>query len=290
MKTKEWMAFISLGLAWGSSFLWIKIALEELGPFTLVAFRLGFGLLGLIAVVLYNRPAFPKQKRSWGILAMIGLTNVTLPFILITWGEVHIDSAVASILNSTVPLFTAVFAHFWLAEDRLSLKRLGGLALGFVGVMVLLGLSFENEGDFQMNLLGQGAVLLAAVLYAGSAIMMRKNIMSSTPMVQSFLQVMFASAFVWPTALVVETPFLMPQSPLVWGALVWLGIIGSCIAYLLYFYLLREVGPTRATMVTYLLPVVGVLLGWLFLDENLSWNLVLGVGLILGSMVIVNKK
>jgi hypothetical protein len=105
LKIKDWLAFILLGLAWGSSFLWIKIAVQEVDPFTLVAFRLLFGILGLLAVVAINRPAWPKDRRLWLALALLGLTNTAIPFVLISWGELYIDSAVAALFYASSPVF-----------------------------------------------------------------------------------------------------------------------------------------------------------------------------------------
>ena len=134
MKLKEWSAFILLGLVWGSSFLWIKIALREIGPFTLVAFRLLFGLIALLAIMRLQRQTFPRDRRTLLAFLFLGVFNTALPFVLISWGETSIDSALASILNGTMPLFTIVIAHFWLHDEKITLTRLGGLIVGFVGV------------------------------------------------------------------------------------------------------------------------------------------------------------
>ena len=153
MKTKDWAAFIALSLAWGSSFLWIKIGLQELGPITLVALRLLFGILGLLVVVAYNRPKFPDNRRLWGALAILGIIQTALPFLLITWGQQFIDSVVAAILNSTVPLFTMLLAHWYLQDDRLTLQRVIALLIGFIGVVVLL--VRDLDGGTQSSLLGR---------------------------------------------------------------------------------------------------------------------------------------
>ncbi len=173
MKSKDWLAFLALGAIWGSSFLWIKIAVQEIGPFTLVAFRLLFGLLGLSVVAAYTRPEFPKQRRMWLILTIIGFTNNALPYVMISWGEQYIDSAVAAILNSTTPLFAMVFAHLFLRDDRLTLPRLVGILVGFAGIVILV--SRDLLSGLQINLLAQLAVLLASVLYAGTSVFARKT-------------------------------------------------------------------------------------------------------------------
>lgn len=288
MKTKNWLAFLGLSLAWGSSFLWIKIALEEVGPFTLVALRLFFGLAGLAVVAAIRRPAWPRGRQLWLALVVLGITNTALPFILISWGEVYIDSAVASILNSTVPLFTALIAHLFLSDDRLTRLRIVGMLIGFGGVVTVL--SRDTGGGLEANLLGQAAVLLASLLYAFSAVFARRNTKGISPLVQSIVPLAVADSIVWAGTALVEAPVRMPELPITWGALLWLGLIGSCLAYLLYFYLLHAIGPTRATMVTYTFPVIGVALGVAFLGEVLDWQLGLGGALVVASIVIVNRK
>lgn len=288
MKLKDWLAFAALGLAWGSSFLWIKIAVAEVGPFTLVALRLLFGVLGLLAVVAYKRPAWPGRGPVWRALVIIGLANTAIPFVLISWGELYIDSAVAAVLNSTVPLFTMVIAHLFLSDDRLTSMRLFGLLIGFVGVVILL--LRDLEGGFGGSALGQGAVLLAAMFYAGSSVYARRYTRNVTPVVHSLVPLIAADAALWLVTPLVESPLNLPDLPLTWLAIAWLGLIGSCLAYLLYFYLLHSIGPTRTTLVTYVFPLVGVALGVLFLNELLDWNLLVGGSLVMGSIAVVNSR
>jgi drug/metabolite transporter (DMT)-like permease len=288
MKPKDLLAFIGLSLAWGSSFYWIKIAVGEVGPFVLVAFRLLFGILGLAVVLFFNRPIAPLDRRTWQNLLILGITNTALPFVLISWAEQHIDSAVASILNSSVPLFTMVIAHFALTDDRMTPRRVLGLLVGFAGVVVLT--VRDIGGDVRLNLLAQGAMILAVLFYAGSSVMARRNTKGLQPAVQALIPLLSAEAFITTGALLVESPIQFPTLPMTWIALIWLGLIGSCLAYLFYFYLLHSIGPTRATMVTYTFPVVGVALGVLLLGETLDIYLVTGAVLILGSLLIVNRK
>jgi drug/metabolite transporter (DMT)-like permease len=288
LKPKDWLAFILLGLAWGTSFLWIKIAVQEIGPFLLVALRLLFGILGLTVVVIYTRPAWPKERRLWMALAVLGITNTALPFVLISWGEQYIDSAVAAVLNSTVPLFTMLIAHFTLRDDRITATRLIGLLVGFAGIIILL--SRDLVSGAQANLLGQAAVLLAALFYAGSSVFARKNTQGLTPMVQALVPLVVADALMWLVTPLVEAPLALPSLPLTWLAIAWLGLIGSCLAYLLFYYLLHSVGPTRTTLVTYVFPVVGVVLGVVFLNELLDWQLFVGGAMVVGSIVLVNMS
>ena len=294
MKPKDWLAFIALSLAWGSSFFWIKIAVTEIGPFLLVALRLLFGLLGLAVVVLLRRPAWPKDRRAYWALLILGLTNTALPFVLISWAEQHIDSAVAAILNSSVPLFTMLIAHFVLSDDRMTRQRVFGLLVGFIGVIVLT--LRDLSGDVRLNLLAQAAMLLAVLFYAGSSVFIRRNTQGISPIVQALVPLIIADALIWAGALAAESPLQFPQIGQTWFALAWLGLIGSCLAYLLYYYLVHSIGPTRATMVTYTFPIVGIVLGVYVLPllgypaEVLDLNLVAGTVLILGSLLIVNRR
>lgn len=288
MKAKNWLALITLGVLWGSSFLWIKIALDEIGPFLLVAIRLVFGAVALLAMLTFRHPALPRDWRPWGVLALLGLTNTALPFVLITWGEQYIDSGLTAILNGTVPLFSLIIAHFALDDEHITLNRAGGLLVGFVGVIVLVGPTLGS--GLRGRLLGQLAVLAAAFFYAVSSVIAKKGLKDVPPMVQAAATVAVADALAWGAALGVEGPLMLPALPLTWFALAWLGILGSCVAYLLYFYLIQQIGAARSTMVTYIIPVVGVALGVIFLGEQLSWALGLGATLVVSGIWIVNAK
>jgi len=287
MKLRDWVTFWTLGLIWGSSFLWIKIALDNVGPFTLVAWRLLIGVAGLALVVLFRRPTFPRGRRIYGLLALLGVTNTALPFLLISWGEQSIDSAVASILNGTVPLFAMVFAHFALQDDRMTRARVAGLILGFLGVIVLMSGDLV-PGEVRTGGLGQLAVLVASILYAFSTVFARKNLHGLSPVVQSFVPLVVADLFIWTGAVAIEAPVLAPTSGLTWFALVWLGLLGSCVAYLLLFTLLHRVGPTRTTMVTYVFPVVGLVLGIVFLQEPVTPSLLIGAAMVVAGILVVN--
>jgi len=287
MKLRDWVTFWTLGLIWGSSFLWIKIALDNVGPFTLVAWRLLIGVAGLALVVLFRRPTFPRGRRIYGLLALLGVTNTALPFLLISWGEQSIDSAVASILNGTVPLFAMVFAHFALQDDRMTRARVAGLILGFLGVIVLMSGDLV-PGEVRTGGLGQLAVLVASILYAFSTVFARKNLHGLSPVVQSFVPLVVADLFIWTGAVAIEAPVLAPTSGLTWFALVWLGLLGSCVAYLLLFTLLHRVGPTRTTMVTYVFPVVGLVLGIVFLQEPVTASLLIGAAMVVAGILVVN--
>lgn len=290
MKPREWVAFLVLGLTWGSSFLWIKIAVQEVGPFTLVAFRLLFGALGLLAVVLTRRPRLPANRQLWLAMVVLGVTNTAVPFVLISWGEQFIDSGVASILNATVPLFTMLIAHFFLHDERITRMRAFGLVVGFAGILVLFGREPGAQGAGSSRLLGELAGLAAAVSYAGSSVFARRVLRNVSPLLQATVTVAVADGLVWLAVPLVESPFRAPSTPLTWFALAWLGLLGSCLAYVLYYFLIQNVGSTRTTMVTYLLPVIGVALGVVFLGEQLSARLALGTALVIAGIWVVTTN
>ena len=285
MKTKHWIIFITLGIIWSSSFLWIKIAIEEMGPMTLVAYRVLFGLLFGIAVILIQREKMPRTLKAWTPLLVLGLTNVAIPFFLISWGEKTIDSGVASILDATVPLFTIVVAHFLLHDDKMTVQKVVGLLIGFAGVVVLMS---KDIGSSAGSLLGQGAVILASAFYAGSSIYARKFTEDTSGIFRSMGPLVSATAVMWLASFFFESPVHVPDQSIIWIALLWLGILGSGVAFVMLFYLIHEIGPTRTTMVTYLFPLGGVTLGVIFLHETLTWEIVVGAVLILASLVVAN--
>lgn len=294
MKLKEWGAFALLGLIWGSSFLWIKIAVQDTGPFTLVAFRLLFGLLGLLVIVAVQRPAIPRDPKVLLAFLFMGVFNTALPFTLISWGETRIDSGLASILNGTVPLFTIIIAHFWLHDEKITAPRIGGLVVGFVGVVILVSRDF-GPNALEGNILGQLAVIAASISYATAITFSRRHLRGQSPVVQSMMVLLIADAIMWlaipavqGVAPELDFPNRLPVQPLAWFAIAWLGVLGSCLAYLLFFYLINSWGPTRASLVTYVFPIIGLILGIIFLNEHADWRLVVGSLLVVGGIGVVN--
>ncbi len=289
MRLREWGAFWLLGSIWGSSFLWIKIAVGEIGPATLAAIRLLFGLLGLLAVMRLQRQAFPRPTTHLPAYLFMGAFNTAIPFVLISWGETRIDSGLAAILNATVPLFTIVIAHFWLSDERITATRLAGLLVGFTGVVVLMSRDLGMAG-ITHSIWGQMAVLAASASYALAATFTRRHLRGHPPLLQATMVVLFADLFVWLTVGAWERPLRLPALPITWFALAWLGLLGSCAAYLLYFYLINAWGPTRASLVAYVFPVIGLLLGIVFLSEAADWRLLAGTVLVVAGIAVVNLR
>ena len=285
MKLKHWLVFILLGAIWSSSFMWIKIAVQEIGPITLVAFRVLFGLLFGIIVIYIQRIHWPRTLKEWTPLFVLGITNIAIPFFLISWGEQSIDSAVASILNATVPLFTILIAHYLLRDDKMTVPKVAGLLMGFAGVVILMS---KDIGASLGSILGQLAVVLASAFYAGGAVYARKTTQDMPGIMRSAGPLLPATVVMWLAMFMIESPVKFPQAGITWIALLFLGILGSGFAFVLSYYLLHEIGPTRTSMVTYLFPLGGVILGVVFLNEELSWQLIVGATLIVLSLIVAN--
>lgn len=291
MTTKNWIRFCVLGLLWGSSFLWIKIAVSEISPAMLVSFRALFAAIGLAAVLIVSKTVKLKReqwKSAFFVFFLLGLFNVALPIGVISWAEQYIDSGMASILNSTVPLFTIIISPLFLKDDQLTFPKLAGLIVGFLGVVLIF--SPDLGKGFSQNLAGQGAMLLAALSYAGAGVYARVKTQEFSVQMQSFLQLFMATAIMWVFTFTIDRPLVFPTLPLTWIALLWLGILGSCVATLLFFQLLHSVGPTKTVLVTYVFPLVGVILGAIFLQERLYWQALAGGVLIISGIVLVNMK
>ena len=287
MPLKSWWKFLYLGVVWGATFLWLKIALAELGPLTLNAVRLTIASIGLFVVARLTHSTWPGRK-FLPAMAFLGIFNIALPFALITWSELYITTGLASILNSTVPLFTILLAVFFIPDDRFTPARGAGLALGFGGVVLLVMDKVSN--GFGAVEWGAGVMLLASFSYAIAAIFARRKMPEVSPAMIAFGQSIFANLALWPLALIFESPIQLPRLPLTWLALVWLGIAATGVGTALYYFLLREVGPTRTTLATYVFPLVGVLLGWIFLSEQPDWRLAVGGLLVISGVALVNAR
>ncbi len=286
MKTKHWIVFILLGVVWSASFLWIKIAVQEIGPFTLVGFRVLFGALTVILASVFLRTAWPRDRATWITYAILGVISVAIPFVLISWGEKTIDSAVASILNASVPLFTIVLAHYTLRDDRMTVQKMLGLLVGFGGVVVLL--SKDLQPGAHNSILGQAAVIVASLFHAGGTVFARAKTEHVPGLVRGGAPLVTASIVMWAIIPFVEKPVHLPSLLITWVALLWLGILGSGLALVLWYYLIHEIGPTRSALVSYIFPLGGVILGVIFLHEELTWQVLTGAILIILSLVVAN--
>lgn len=281
----DWAVFVALGFMWGSSYLFIKLAVDDFGTFTLVALRLAVGAALLWSIFLLSRKRLPRSLRTYGHLGVMAALNIAIPFALITWAERDTSSALAAILTSLVPLFAAVLAPAFLPDEPLRINAVGGLVIGFAGVVVLTGGAGGTTA-----LLAAIALVLSALSYGAGAVYARRNVRGLDPMVPAVLQVTIAFAYTAAIALALESPWLARPDGEAVFSIAWLGILGSGFAYLAAFRLLARWGATRMTAVAYIIPIFGVALGWLVLREPVGLNTLAGTALILSGIGLVNSR
>ena len=285
----DWALFVLLGFFWGSSYLFIKVGIDAgLQPFTLVSLRLIFGLALLAVVVRIAGEPLPREPRMFGHLAVLGFFSVALPFGLITWAELSVDSSLAAVLTGAVPLFVIPFAALMLPAERITINGLLGIAIGLVGVAIVVG--FDPAALAGNELLAEIALIGAAASYAVGGVYARRNVHGLRPMIPALFQVGIALVMMSIPALLLERPWERGLTPEALLAVAWLGLLGSGAAYLIFFHLLGHWGATRTSLVAYLLPIWGIALGALFLQEPIDLRLLFGTALIIGGIALVNMR
>ncbi|MEH6444074.1 MAG: DMT family transporter [Oceanospirillaceae bacterium] len=285
MGLKQWLMLLILSLLWGGSFFFMKVALLELPTFSIVLLRVSLAAFTLFVYLKITNRDLPTSLEVWRLFFYLGFFNNIVPFSLLIYGMTEIASGLASILNATTPLFTIVVAHFATADERISASKIVGIVLGMLGVSVLIGVEvFSGISD---SLIAMLACLGAAISYAVASVIGRGfKRLSVPPSVGAFGQVFASSLLLLPLVLVLDSPWqlAMPSFNTV-AAIFALGTLSTAIAYVLFFRLIEEAGATNAVLVTLLVPVSAILLGWIILNEQLSSNhflgmLCIGLGLI----------
>jgi drug/metabolite transporter (DMT)-like permease len=278
---------IFLAALWGPSFLFIKIAVQEIPPLTMAAARVTLAAVILYGVLRLYRRKLPRERHIWGKFFIAGLMGNALPFVLFNWGEMYIDSALAAILNGTTPLFTLVIAHFFIHDDRLSRDKVIGAFIGFGGLLMLVAPSLMD--GFHATTLGLLAVTTAAMCYGVNIVFTKKFLRGLPGLVGPTAQLSMASLILLPISFTLEQPLSLPMpSTAATASVVALAVIGTALAFIVYYRLLETTPASALAMVTYLIPVFGVLLGVLILDEKLQWNAYAGFILILLGVMVVN--
>ena len=288
---RHWFAFIFLAvLAWGPSFMWIKVALHEIGPFALTMYRMAFGAATAWALLKALRlPVQYSRQRLLGSM-FVGAIGLALPMSLLSWGETRIDSGLAGILNGTVPLWTFIIAHFALHDEKITRIKAAGLVVGFIGLVVLVSRDLDWEGIRTGSIWGQVAVIGMAVFYSISIVFTRRYLKGQHPIHTAAVALLTSFVILLLLTLIVERPDSFPHLALTWIACGWMGVVGLGLALWAYYHLLNHWGATRSSLVTYLVPVVAVTLGIIFLDERITWHLMVGGALIIGGIALVNLK
>ncbi len=290
--TSRWLipaAFVLLGLIWGSSFAWIKIAVEEIPPATLVAWRMTLGAIGMLVLLAILRVPMPRRAGDWFPLLVLGTVNAAIPIFLISWGELFVDSGTAAVLNSLVPIFSLVIAGVALKTEPVTALRVTGLVLGFVGAALLASRELDLRAG-PSGLIGALAIVLAAFSYAVGASYSRYQIRSTHRYVVAAGTLIFAAIDMWILALLADGGLIVPMEPDTVLAVLWLGLLGSFVAYVLYFFLIEQIGATMAVMVTYMFPVVGVAIGVLLLGEQMDPRLAMGTALVVLGIIVVTIR
>ena len=283
----DWLVFLALGFIWGSSYLFIKLAVDDFGTFTLVALRLLVGAAVLWVVVRLAHQELPRERRIYGHLLVMACINITIPFVLITWAERSVDSSLAAILTSPVPLFAIVLSALFLPDEPIRLNGLVGLVVGFIGVVIVVSPGLTGTGS---SLTADLALLAAALSYGVGAVYGRRHVRGIRPMIPAVMQVTFALLITGTLALLTEQPWTATPDAQAVFAIVWLGVLGSGFAYLAVFRILANWGATRYTLVAYVIPVVGIVLGYLVLAEPIDARLIAGTALIVAGVGLVSSR
>jgi drug/metabolite transporter (DMT)-like permease len=285
----DWLIFLALGFFWGSSYLFIKIGVDHgLQPFTLITFRLLIGFLLLATVVGIAREPLPRDLRVYGHLFVMGVVNIAIPFSLITFAEQSVDSSLAAVINGAVPLLVIVIAAIFLAGETITVNRLAGLAVGFLGVVLIVGFDITDLGS--SSAVGELALLGSTLSYAVGAVYARAHIHGLRPMIPAVFQVFFGLIVTATLAFLTERPLAVRWVPESIFAVVWLGLLGSGLAYLCFFRILQHWGATRTSLVAYLLPVYGIVLGALVLREPIAASTLAGGALVIAGIALVNAR
>ncbi len=279
-----WLMLAALSILWGGSFFFVSVAVSALPPLTIVLIRVALAAAVLWSVVMLMRVPLPGSFAAWLALLIMGILNNVIPFTLIVWGQTHIESGLASILNATTPLFGVLLAGLLLSDERFTRMKLLGVFFGFSGTVVMIGPSaLQGLGA---DTLAQLAIVGAALSYGLASVFGRRfKGMGISPVMAATGQVSLSTLLLLPLVLYVDRPLSLPMpSVTVWLALIALAVLSTALAYILYFRILASAGASNLLLVTFLIPVSAIFLGYSFLHERLEsahflGMLLIGVGL-----------
>jgi drug/metabolite transporter (DMT)-like permease len=290
MNAREWGLLLLLSLIWGCSFFFVAVALWELPPITVVALRVAIAALVLHVVIRAMGIALPMTRPAWTSFLVMALINNVIPFTLLTWGQLYVASGVASILNATTPIFTALIAHVTTRDEKLTSNRITGVVLGLIGVAVMVGGSALRE--MTHYLAGELAIVVAAVSYAFSSVFARRfSAIGVPPLASAAGLLTVSSAILLPAMLIVDQPWLraLPSLPVVLAVL-GSSLIATAVAYLIYFRLVATAGATNLMLVTFLMPATAITLGIVALGEELALRHIAGLALIALGLAAIDGR
>jgi len=288
MGATEWMLLVTLGVLWGGSYFFGKLALAQLPPFTVAVCRLGLAALVLHIVMRAAGHGLPDSAQAWRRFWVMGLLNNAVPMSLILWGQIRIGSGFAAILNASTPLFTVLLAHVFTQDERMTPNRVGGVLFGLAGVAVMIGP--DALGGLSGDLAAQLAMLGAAVSYACAGIFGRR-FSGIPPLVTAAGQVTASTLTLLPVALFVDRPWLRPlPGAKTWAAVIGLALLCTALAYVIYFRILATSGASNLLLVTLLMPASAILLGTTVLGERLAPRQLAGMALIAAGLAAVDGR
>ena len=286
----EWLLLGALGLVWGSAFLFIKVAVSAFDPFTYVWLRLTIAAVALVIMLRLSGRRLALPLGVWAAVGLLALLNNVIPFLLFGWGQRHIASGLAAILQATTPIFGVVAAHFLTADEMITPARLIGVVIGFAGVATMIGPQITGDGG--NHLLAQLACLLASLLYALAGIFARRfKALGVAPMELAAAQFVAGAILLAPVALTFgQSLTALPTSLAAWGAVAVLAIVCSAFAYVLFFRLIETAGATNSMLVTLLVPPIAITLGALVFGEQFGVAQIVGLLLIAAGLAVIDGR
>ena len=288
MTGRAWTEIILLAAIWGGSFLAIRVALDEITPLTSVAHRTGWAMLVLWGVVAAMRLPLPRDPRVWvGFLGM-GLLNNVIPFGLMAWGQLHIETGLTSILNAATAIFGVIMAALFLADERMTARKAIGVTLGFLGVATAIGL--DNFASFDLRSLAQLAIIAGTLSYALAAVWARHFLGALAPQVAAAGMLTGSTLITLPLAWIVDGPITLDLAPATIAAIGYYALIATAGAYLLYYRVLAVAGSGNLMLVTLLIPPVAITLGAAVRGEALSPNAFAGLALLALGLSILDGR
>jgi drug/metabolite transporter (DMT)-like permease len=288
--SKPVIVWLLLSLIWGSTWLFIKLGLEDLPPFTFAGVRFVIAAAILLVVIRVRRVPLPRERGDWLLIALTGVMAFTVNYGLLFWGEHRTSSGLPAILQTIIPAFGLVIAHYYLPDERITLLKVCGIVLGVAGVAVIFSDQASVEG--KSALAGSAAIVVGAFCVAYSNVLVKARARHIEPAALAAGQMICGLV---PLLLIGVTfegnPFTFHWTPLAFASLLYLSLVGSAIAFLMFYWLVRNMDVTKTMLIPLVTPPIAVLLGWLVLNEELTWRTGAGaLGIMSGIALIVWRK
>ena len=289
--SKPVAVWLVLSLIWGSTWLFIKLGLQDLPPFTFAGVRFVVAGCVLVCVIAVRRMPLPRARRDWLFIALTGLMAFTVNYGLLFWGEQRTSSGLAAILQTIIPAFGLVIAHYYLPDERITLWKVCGIALGIAGVVLIFS-DQASVGDGKAALMGSAAIVVGAFGVAYSNVLVKARARHIEPAVLAAGQMIFGLVPLLLIGVTLEgNPLSFRWTPLAVLSLLYLALVGSAIAFLLFYWLVRNMDVTKTMLIPLVTPPIAVFLGWLVLGEGLTWRTAAGaLGIMSGIALIVTRK